>query len=277
VTGGNRESDAAQLRTAVTLLVNSCDSFADCWDPFFTLLSHYWRAPLPRVLLNTELRAWTHDRVPVVTTAVQSGEHKLTWSECLLRAIALVETPLILYTQEDYFLEAPVRTDVVERCVSCMIADPSIAHIGLTDIGSSGPFEPTEDESLWRIPNHKRYRISLQAGLWRPEALRKYLRPHENAWMFEIFGTRRAWRVNDTFLTVSRELYSQPSSAVFSYAHTGIIKGQWNPKIQPLFAKHRIAVDFERRGFHAQAPRWRGKLQTIGRLLRSPADLLRSL
>ena len=40
----------------VTLLVNSCDAYADLWQPFFTLLKRYF-VPLPaEILLNTETK-----------------------------------------------------------------------------------------------------------------------------------------------------------------------------------------------------------------------------
>ena len=36
----------------VTLLVNSCDAYADLWQPFFTLLKRYF-VPLPAEILLT--------------------------------------------------------------------------------------------------------------------------------------------------------------------------------------------------------------------------------
>ena len=260
-----------------TVLVNSCDDFEDCWDPFFTLFATYWEKPWPPVLLNTERKHWQHDQVPLTCSAVQRGARRLTWSECLLAALDLITTPLVLYVQEDYFLDSPVRSGVLARCVGAMLADPSIAHVGLTEFGSNGPFEHTKDDFLWRVPQRGKYRISLQAGLWRVDALRSYLRPHENPWMFEILGTRRAWHVPDTFLTLSRQLYKRPENAVLSYIHTGIIKGRWHADIPALFARHGISVDFAGRGFYKPLPRWRTRMQTLRVLLQNPADVLRSL
>lgn len=45
----------------VTLLVNSCDAYADLWQPFFTLLKRYF-VPLPaEILLNTETKDFAFD------------------------------------------------------------------------------------------------------------------------------------------------------------------------------------------------------------------------
>ena len=47
-------------QSRVTLLVNSCDAYADLWQPFFTLLKRYF-VPLPdEILLNTETKAYNN-------------------------------------------------------------------------------------------------------------------------------------------------------------------------------------------------------------------------
>ena len=50
-------------QSRVTLLVNSCDAYADLWQPFFTLLKRYF-VPLPdEILLNTETKEFHLDGV----------------------------------------------------------------------------------------------------------------------------------------------------------------------------------------------------------------------
>src|SRR5437899_7727180 len=108
----------------------------------------------------------------------RSGDaRRLTWSECLARALSEIKTPLVLYMQEDYFLERPVDMPLILDLVEIMRADPGIKHIGLTHFGSEGPSQPTKDPRLWEISQRARYRISAQAALWRVETLRSYLRP----------------------------------------------------------------------------------------------------
>ena len=48
-------------QSRVALLVNSCDAYADLWQPFFTLLTRYF-VPLPdEILLNTETKEFHLD------------------------------------------------------------------------------------------------------------------------------------------------------------------------------------------------------------------------
>lgn len=230
-----------------TLLVNSCDAFEDCWMPFFTLLARYWTAEYPPILLNTETKDWSFGDLPIITSRVQQArDARMSWSQCLDAALARVQTPLVLYMQEDYFIEQPVDHATLERTAAMMLADPSIRHIGLTHFGAGQPLRPDTRPGLSRIGRFASYRISTQAALWRTETLRSYLLEWESGWMFEIFGTVRSWKRNELFLTLDRAA-TRPA---ITYQHTGIVKGQWSRFVEPLFEREGIAMNFNRRGFY---------------------------
>lgn len=243
------------LQHKFTILVNSSDGFADCWIPFFKLFTLYWPNCNLKILLNTETTDWSFPKLDLHCTQVGVGAEKLTWSECLLRALDQIDTPLFLYLQEDYFLERQVDVSIVYDLVAMMEDDAKIKHIGLTHFGSHGPFHCTSDSRLWRLDQKARYRLSTQAGLWRTETLRSYVKPEENGWMFEIHGTKRARKRDECFLTVNRDVFCPERTPIFQYTHTGIIKGKWHRDMPKLFARHGIEVDFEKRGFYKK-PNW---------------------
>ena len=260
-----------------TILVNSSDGFSDCWDPFFKLFSLYWPSCNVRILLNTETMDWSFPELNLKCTQVSIGTGKLTWSECLIKALDQVDTPLVLYFQEDYFFEKPVDVSLVLKFVDILEADTKVKHIGLTHFGSSGPFQPTSDLRLWKIDQKARYRVSTQAGLWRTETLRSYLKPEENGWMFEIFGTRRSWKREECFLTVNREIYCPDKTPIFQYTHTGIIKGKWHQEMPELFSLHGIKVDFEKRGFYKEQHWLFRKANTLKKIFFNPVAFVRSM
>ncbi len=262
-----------------TLLVNSSDGFEDCWAPFFTLMARNWPDYRGPIVLNTESKKWSRPGFDIRCSQVQHTRpgRRLTWSECLLAALDQIETPLVLYFHEDYFLERPVDERLIDEFATLMLNNDSIRHIGLTHFGSLGPFEPTEDARLLRIARKARYRISTQVGLWRVDALKSYLRPEENAWMFEIFGTRRAQRRPDTFLTVNPNIYRPGATPIVQYTHTGIIKGKWHPAMPALFAANGIQVEFSKRGFFQPKPRVLEKLVTLRKLIAHPLLLSKAL
>lgn len=257
-----------------TLLVNSCDAFEDCWDPFFTLLQRYWQGALPPILLNTEYKDYTFPDLPIETTRVQIGHpDRLSWSACLDSALAKVETPLVLYMQEDYFLERRVDIDVINRATRLMMEDPEIKHLGLTHFGSGGNLSSSSNQGFSTIGARAPYRISTQAGLWRVETLRSYLKPWESGWAFELFGTTRAWRRSETFLTVERGSSAPP----IAYQHTGIVKGQWSDFIPALFEVESISVDLSKRGIHRDPGGFRRRVKLLRTIASQPKLALRSL
>jgi hypothetical protein len=272
-----RFASSRSVAPVFSVLVNSSDGFEDCWAPFFKLFTLQWPHFTEPVLLNTETKDWSYPGVAVTCTKVQPpGSRKLTWSECLIAALDQVKTSLVLYLQEDYFLSAPVDVPVVEALARQMADDPRIRHIGLTHFGALGPFEPADRPELWKISQESRYRISTQAGLWRTDTLRSYLRPKENGWMFEIFGTLRARRRRELFLTVNREMFG-PGRRVIDYLHTGIIKGRWHPQVPAIFEKSNIHLDYDKRGFYKEPSPAARKLETARALLRNPGAVLEGL
>lgn len=258
-----------------TVFVNSSDGFIDCWLPFFTLLDRYWPEH-GSVLLNTEHRTWPEAPAYVRCSQVALGElERLTWSECVIRGLRQIDTPLVAYFQEDYFLERPVHHDRVAAAAAKMMADPSIGHIALTRHGSEPPFEPYPDAAFQTIRQRARYRISTQAALWRREVLLSYLDPSENGWMFEILGTMRARRRPDIFLSARYD--DAVGGPAIDYTHTGIIKGRWHSGMPALFAREGIATDFDGRGFYVPPPRLLAKAAVARKLAERPGHVIRQL
>jgi len=234
----------------LTIIVNSCDGFADCWRPFFHLFARYWPGCAHPIVLNTERLGYEHPGLGIRCSRVAAGNpSKLTWSECLMRCLAGIDTPFVLYLQEDFFLEAPVRTDVLDELLGEMRAGRADV-IRLMECDGSGPWHPTEHPLLWEVDRYARYRIALQAALWRKTTLLRQLRRHENAWQLEVFGSARArGRREERVFCVNRDRLHGPGREVFPYTPTGVVKGQWERFVPQLFEREGIVVDFSRRGF----------------------------
>jgi hypothetical protein len=257
----------------LTILVNTSDGFEDCWAPFFQLFATYWPGCQYPVVLNTETKAPSFAGLPVRSSQVGlNAARRMTWSECLAACLDAIDTPYVLYLQEDYFLEAPVQQAYIETLLDEMRADRADV-IRLMECGGSGPWSPSPNPLLWEVAQNARYRIALQAALWRKSILRGHLRLHESPWQLEVFGSARARRVKDRVLCVNRDRFHGEGKEVFPYVPTGVVSGRWERRVvEPLFARHGIYVDFTRRGFHeAGAPQRRPPL------VKRIADRARSL
>jgi hypothetical protein len=258
----------------LTIFVNTSDNFEDCWIPFFTLFQRFWPdCPYP-IVLNTETKDFQFPGLDIRCSKVATGEsRRLTWSECLARCLDGIATPYIFYLQEDYFLEGPVRGDLIEQFVAELRAGRADV-IRILECGGAGPWRPTANPLLWEVDQHAEYRISLQAGLWRKTTLRQQIRQHESPWQLEVFGSARARRKPEKVYCVNRDLFSQPETEVFPYKPTGIVAGFWDREIvEPLFGREGIQMDFSGRGFLDRSKAARKKRPLFNRVY----DRIRSL
>lgn len=269
------------LKDKLTILVNSSDGFDDCWEPFFILFSKYWENCDLNIVLNTEKKTYINlnKKLNIKSSKVGANNTKFTWSECLIEALKKIETPFVLYFQEDYFIEDKIDVNLIYEFVEKMEKNKIIKNIGLTDIGSFPPFDSyIPDNRLWIVSNTSKYRISTQAALWNKDTLLSYLIPEESGWMFELFGTKRAKKRNDLFLTANRNLYNSNNNPIIKYLHTGIIKGKWHKDIPSVFSKNDITnIDYSRRGFYEEKNVILRKLETGVKLIKSPKLLFKYL
>lgn len=244
----HRDPVTSDRNQAYCVLVSSCDAYADCWDPFFALFAKFWQSPTPAIYLNTETRHFEYPPLDIRCPRVElEAGRKLAWSDRLLRCLERIPDEVLLYMQEDYFIDDTVDVAMLDRLVALMERE-RISHVSLMPDGRPGT--SSGHPFLSTIDRRAEYRISAQAGLWRKSALRSYLRRHETVWEFEWYGTRRARRRGDSFLYVNREYEELHGKWVVPYVGTGVVQGRWNPAVEDLFAAHGIAADFSSRGFY---------------------------
>ncbi|MBC7886424.1 MAG: hypothetical protein H7Z13_00945 [Ferruginibacter sp.] len=250
-----------------SILVNSTDKYSDCWEPFFYLFKKNWENVNADIYLNCENKSFSFDDLPI-----KFIRNKVTdsWSECLINAVENIKSPVILYLQDDYFLNARVDNALITEFVNLMMENREIKHIGLTKFGSpASPVEYPADNRLTYVKKKTKYRISLQAGLWDKACLRSYIMTDENAWMLEIFGSMRASKRNDLFLTISGAYYK--NTGVIDYINTGIIKGKWHTEIPKFFRQEGLDLDFSKRGIiDPHKNKFINKFQTLKKLLSKP-------
>jgi len=241
----------ANPESNLTVLVHTTDTFDDCWEPFFILLKHYWPNRRARVLLNTQFKEFKTNDPSIRSAKVGNPSRfdlKRSWSCRLLAGIEQIDTPYVLYLQEDYFLNAPVDFHMMQRCLDEIDKDHA-DYVGFYCTEPESALIPV-DNALALVPQKANYRLCTQAGLWRKSTLLKYTIPGESVWEWERYGSRRAHRGKDRFLCVRRHI-----PPVFPYILTGVVRGRWYaPAVAGLFAEHGINVDFSRRGFYE--PSW---------------------
>ena len=234
-----------------SVLVNTCDKFEDCWNPFFKLFSLYWRDYKGKIYLNTEYKDYSFPGLDIIPVKGCVGKkingRFATWSQCLKWALDSIPEDIILYLQEDYFLKSQVQTSMIDDAVKLMLENKDIKCIHLTDQGCS-TFGSSAYEGYDQCVLHDKYRVSCQAALWYKDELYSLLREWESAWEFEQFGSKRSAILNHTYIAVSSKVVKKDCFEILPYVFTGIVKGRWYEETIPLFEKHDIVIDWSKRG-----------------------------
>jgi hypothetical protein len=262
-------------RHQLTVFVNSCDAYRDCWPPFCTRFARYWAdCPYP-VMLNTWDEEAPETPLPVTATRLGggTGRPEPPWGARLIDALGLVTTPYVLYLQEDYFFHAPVDTDAVERFRQ-KAEDLGATCLRIVEPGGAGPLEATDDPEIMRVDRRSKYFVSMQAGIWPTQTLRDGLRRHESVHAWELFSHRRLLRQGATMYCLSPERFPTGVQNPLPYSPTGIQKGRWREDIVlDLFQSHGIDVDYSLRGFYERPPAGPSRRPTP----RKVVDRIRSL
>jgi len=226
----------------LAVVVSSCDGYSDLWPPFFFFFFQYWgNCPYPTFLVANRKR-YNDPRVSTILV----GED-LDWSSNLRRALLEIRLPYVLLLLDDYFLKGPVNSQRIHELFLYMKRKGAGC---LRLFPSPGPDTPCQDNSeVGEILIGARYRVSLQAAIWKKEILLELLREGESPWELEIKGSRRADTIEAPFLSVSRR---EPWPLL--YLCTAVVRGKWNREAVRYCRQAGINIDLTRRPL---APKYR--------------------
>ena len=234
--------DRGRTPPVCTLLVASCDSYADLWKPYFALLRRHWPdCPFP-VALITEERDPALDGVRAL--CLGTGRD---WSSLLLGALDAIGTPYVLLTLEDFFLRSGVDTSRVTRLFD-QVQQLNLKMLRL--VPRPGPTDPfIQGREYGAIGPDASYRVSTQAAFWQVATLRRLIVEGETAWEFEVNASRRSVDERD-FVAVWRP--------ALTYRHHVIERGKWFPWAAWRFKRLGIGVDLTARSVmtSGEALRW---------------------
>ena len=266
------------------ILINTCDKFEDCWDPFFKLFSIYWPNFEGRIYLNTEYKDYSYPGLNITTVkgclAHNIRQNKrATWSQCLKWALESIPENIILYMQEDYFIKDFVKSDIIDDFFNIIYSNPEIKCIHLTDQALSSN-KIKRFGNLEKVNLRQKYRVSCQAALWDKAELKNLVREWESAWEFEEFGSKRSAIIKNDYYVVSKDFVKKNEYEIIPYVFTGIVQGRWFEEVVEVFNKHNINIDFSKRGFVSDAKakpffkRVSYRINKIPKQIRNNVDLL---
>lgn len=222
------------MRVAVV----SCWEYRDAWDGFFSLFKKFWSDCTHEVHLITDLhtsfqdkRAWTPEWCFVDLVKASSS-----WCASLVDFTERYPDEPILLMQEDFFLTASVKHDLIDSGLD-QLESRNAGMVRLYPCpGSNLDYG---DPYYGLVRKGSEYRISCQASIWRPDYLHAIASRFDDPADFETEGTKFAETLPDEVLAFRRDVKSWP----MEYLCSGITRGKWNPDSLKLFREHGIDVD----------------------------------
>ena len=221
---------------SVAIVVSSCDAFFDCWRPFAFFFRKFWGdCPFPVYLIVNELRIRS-DFFRTIAVGEDRG-----WASNMQVALRQIGEPHLLYFQEDYFLNAPVRREQLAADFAYALEHNADAFCFRARSDLETEFQPI-NERFGVVPRDSDGRTRCQVTLWKRDALLSVLRPGESAWEMESRGSERTGKM------LALSYYTRENAAI-PYLMSAIVRGLWTPAALHMCAQDHFAI----------APRFRGK------------------
>ena len=170
--------------TDCTVVVGSCDRYADLLGPFIALFRKFWPDCPFEVVLVTESDPHIEgfDR----TIACGGG---MNWASRMEKALGEVSTPAVLMLCDDYYLSSPVETEKMLLRLGQMKAQNAVnLRLIPNPVPRSGNSKPV-DYGLFEYRKNTAYCIATQAGFWDREFLKGLLHGKASIWEFERYGS----------------------------------------------------------------------------------------
>ena len=230
-----------------TILVNSCDSYEDLWNPFFKCLTENWKNIPYEIVLNTETKAYKCEYCPVTTFQLYKN-NKVAWGKRLIDTLKKIKSKYVIMLLDDFFLQSPVDTKTLNQCIKWMDKDENIAVFSFWRTRGKN-IKSEKYANFEKRPVDGEYRFNCQAAIWRRDRLIKFIRKHESPWDWELLGSIRSRRYKDEFYS---SIEGTPH--VFDYYTGGVIhRGKWIiGAITPIIERYNLKIDLNQRGYQEE-------------------------
>lgn len=239
------------LKNNLTILVCSCDSYEDLWNPFFTLLKKYWPtvSDIP-IVLNTESKNFAFDGLDIICCHSVAEKR---YGQRMLNTLSSIRTKYVLLLLDDFFLRKPVSEEKLCQILDWMEKDKDIAYFNCESSYTYTGYEVDKYPGFKRIPPANDFTLNMQAAIWQTEILRDFWKPSASPWEWEtIYNPLILNYPNYKFYCTTKFENSFLDYGHYAYGDIwGVYRGKWvMDDVEPLFKKENINVDFSIRGFY---------------------------
>jgi hypothetical protein len=213
------------------VIIMSCDSYNDCWQPFYMLYNKYFKNDY-KTYIVTE----TKD-CPYFNTIKKTG----TWTRRLREALEELNSDYVLLLLDDYFIHDKVYLNKIKECLNVIKDTNAIVYNFEMKYRQGVELDDKYDIQL----NNQVYLNSTQPSIWNRQKLIERLDKNQTAWEWELT------RVNSPYIhLINNDNPIINTGYNLSRQAWGIVQGKWSRETKTLFDREGIKVDYEKRGFY---------------------------
>lgn len=229
ISGDAAHGVPGSLAQRCAVVIASCDSYSETWEPYNTLFERFWPdCPFPVYLVSNE-EEFRSQRILSLRVGAD-----VSWSDTVLAALSRIREEYVILMVDDFFLAGPPDSARITAILEWMDrATANCVHL----YGRPRPAARTTD-LVGPLPPGTYYRASAISSLWRKSVLTNILRSGETAWDFEIRGSLRSGEFEGFYSAL------KPCFAFIN----GIIKGRWHPRSVAALRELGAAPDCGKRG-----------------------------
>lgn len=218
------------------IVVASCDTYSDCWEPWDMLKRRYWTEKRAALITETARRDDLYD-----TIAIQAP----TWTERMHAALERIAEPFVIFMCDDHFIRKPVDTERIERCIDRLETSTCIATFNFERAyRPTIPFGDARKDGFGLQTPGQEYNCSCQPSIWRRETLIETLETLDGSpWDWELSEEKTIY---DYYLNTGGDIidvgYRQGQ-------WMGIHAGKWvRADMEPLNEKEKLGINLAERG-----------------------------
>jgi hypothetical protein len=204
----------------ITLIVTSADANIDILNLWLKLFERFWSDPPAKKMFNLQTIKVEAEHNFVEVCSRDRPTINL-WSKRLQDVLCKVDTEYSLVMLDDYFIRSNVNTNMLSRLIDDMDNNSEINCIYLRNLTNS--IESEKFSYLNTVRKDSKYSCNTQVAIWRTKTLKNLLRPYENPWEFEIYGSKRARSLGGLFYCLARDIQLPINCNKLG----ALVRGQW--------------------------------------------------
>jgi hypothetical protein len=255
-----------KCNSSLTIVINTCDAYADVLSLFFAAFHEYWpNCPYP-VVINTESKTYSEYQARTQIYGMPGSKDR--WGDRLINTLNSIDSEFVLMLYDDFILEAKVENSEIEEVLDLLISNSDAAVAYLMDTALPTQAEKMNTRFL-KILAKADYRLNSSPAIWRRKLLNSYTGVNDNPWAWEVFGTYRTFGDGKIFYTpnpAERDIFQ------FNHSNGGAIyRGKWvRDIVVDKIIKYDLPIDLDVRGFiehdshQARSLMWKVKFMILG-------------